>query len=329
MKKRSARMEALLGELMPLAHAVSDNLEPGPDISRLLDWLYEVLVDQDSHAFTTVFETLRAEGLRAIWEFLWDPALDMACTKNYEDDYQSLLIAVPFLAPWTGECRGADRKALTRVLREQEILPRGGKVYWVQKPQSIYVLRVASPLQLWTFNTPGAREPYTWNYGRTTTPTVYLLVGRLEFPMGHIPIWPHPDTLIRAQSEALGWPPNTMDACAPLRWFLERDIAEPDSVEGRTMEMILAAVSAAKHWVEESGVGAEGCQIQVKEGADATLHVFIQPQGRAQHLLCGLAYEAAQVPRDHLVDKLRQVLERLNFTVVIDRPANGNIITLH
>ena len=329
MKKRSARIEALLGEMMPLAHIVSGTLEAGPEMSRLLAFLYEILVDHDSQAFLAVFETLRADGLTGVWEFLWDRALDMACTKNYENGYQSLLIAVPFLAPWTGECRGADRKALTQVLKKQEVIPRPGKIHWVQKPQSIYALRDTSPLLLWMLNTPGATDPYTWNYGHTTTPTMYLLVGRLEFPAQHMPFWPPPEALIQAQAEALGWPPDALDACAPLRWFLEREMDETDSAEERMMEMILAAVSAAKNWIEEAKVNAEDCQILVHDGADATLHVFIQPKGRGKHLLCGLDYEAARVPQGEILGKLRQVFEQFGFAVAMDRPPGEVRATLH
>ena len=329
MRKRSARIEALLGELMPLAHIVPDTLQPGPEMSRLLDLLYGVLVDQDSHALLAIFETLRADGLTAVWEYLWDRALDMACIKGYEDGSQSILIAVPFLAPWTGECRGADRKALTQALKKHEVIPKRGKIHWVQKPQSIYALRDTSPSLLWMLNTPYATDPHTWNYGHTTAPTMYLLVGRLEFSAQHLPFWPNPDVLIQAQAEALGWPQEALDACAPLRWFLEREIEEPDSAEDRMMEMILAAVSAAKNWIEETKVNAEDCQILVHDGADATLHVFIQPKGWGKHLLCGLDYEAAQVPRDQILGKFREVFEQFGFAVGMDRPPGETRATFH
>ena len=68
---------------------------------------------------------------------------------------------------------------------------------------------------------------------------------------------------------------------------------------------------------------AEDCQILVEEGVNAMLHVFIQPNGRGKHLLCGLDYCAAQVPRDRILSQLRTVLEQLDFAVVTDGLREG------
>ena len=144
-----------------------------------------------------------------------------------------------------------------------------------------------------------------------------------------MPFWPAPEALIQAQAEALGWPPDALDACAPLRWFLEREMDEPDSAEDRMMEMILAAVSAAKNWIEELKVDADDCQILVRGGADATLQVFIQPKGQGKHLLCGLDYEAARVPQGEILGKLRQVFEQFGFAVAVDRLPGEVRATLH
>lgn len=329
MKRRSKRIGEMLEELMPLAHAVGGAPNASPETSLLLASLYDLLRDHDSEALHALFQALRADGLTEVWQFLWDRALDMACAKLYGDGRQSLLIAVPFLPPWTGECLAADRTALTQVLKKQGVIPQRGKVHWFPTPQSIYALRDTSPLQLWMLNTAGVNNPYLWGYGQATTPTVYLLVGRLEFSERSEPIWPDPRLLSQAQAEALGWPPDALDACAPLRWFLERDNDEAESVGDRLMEMVFSVVATVKNWTKESEVRAEDCQIIVEERVNGMLHVFIQPNGRGKHLLCGLDYEAAQVPRDQILDQLRSLLEQLDFTLVTDGPRDGALATLH
>ncbi|WP_414039238.1 hypothetical protein ACJU26_08365 [Acidithiobacillus sp. M4-SHS-6] len=315
MRKRSARIEALLGEMMPLAHAVANALKPGSEMSRLLTSLYSILCDLDDEAFQALLETLRAEGLTNLWQFCWEQATAMACEKVYENDYRSLLIAVPFLAPWPGQCSGAERKALSQTLKKLGVIPPRGKIHWVQKPQSIYRMRDTSPLQLWALNTPGAIDPYPWNYGHVTTPTMYLLVGRLEFPEHSDIPWPDPEWLIQAQSEALGWPAEALDACAPLSFFLEQNNDEDESIEDPVLEIVLSVAAAAKNRIEQERLSAESCTIFLEEGADNCIDVSLQSWEKGKTPLCSLDYMAAKLYRVELVEKLKHVLEGFGFSV--------------
>jgi hypothetical protein len=329
MRKRSARIEALLGEMMPLAHAVGHVLKHGPEMSRLLTSLYSIMYDRDDEAFQAVLETLRAEGLTELWQYFWDRATDMACAKTYENGYRSLLIAVPFLAPWSGECRAADRKALSQVLKKQGVIPPRGKIHWVQQPQSIYHLRDTSPMQLWTLNTPGATAPYPWNYGHVTTPTMYLLVGRLEFPEQSRLHWPNPELLIQAQAEALGWPVETLDACGPLQFFLEQVDDEPESMEDPLLEMAFSIAATAKKRIEDEHLAAKDCRVILEFGPASMIHVYLQPRHQHKNLLCSMNYEEATETRTQITDKLKQVLEDFGFPVVWSEPADGVSTKLH
>jgi len=329
MKKRNARVRELLGIFLPLAHAIGNILEQGPEMSRLLALIYNIQWTQDTEAFQVLLRTLRAEGLADMWQFVWDRALDMACAKEYEDGRRSLLIAIPLLAPWSGECRGADRKALTQALKKQGVVPQRGKLIWFPKPQSLNELRDTSPLDFWMLNTPRATEPLPWDYTQATMPTIYLLIGRLEFPKQTAPHWPSPDLLLLAQAEALGWSPDTLDACAPLRWFLERDAEEPETTEDRLMEMVLSAVAAARNRAEELELRTEDCKIIVGNGPGGMLHLSLQPHGRSKSFLCGLDCESAGVPREQTVEKLTQVLEKFSFTVIIGGTDGRPGVTLH
>ena len=329
MRKRSARIEALLGEMMPLAHAVGNALKHGSEMSRLLTSLYSIMYERDDEAFHAVLETLRAEGLIDLWQYYWDRATDMACAKAYENGYRSLLIAVSFLAPWSGECRGADRKALSQILKKQGVIPPRGKIHWVQRPQSIYHLRDTSPMQLWELNTPRATDPYPWNYSHVTTPTMYLLVGRLEFPEQGGLHWPNPELLIQAQSEALGWPVEALDACAPLQFFLERVADEPDSREDRLLEMVFSVAAAAKKQIEEEHLPAKDCRVLLEDGSDNMIHIYLQPKHGRRNLLCSLDYEAARVARTQITDKLKQVLADFGFPVIQSGPAEAPSTKLH
>jgi hypothetical protein len=329
MRKRSARIEALLGEMMPLAHAVGHVLKNGLEMSRLLTSLYSIMFDRDDEAFQAVLETLRAEGLTELWQYLWDRATDMACAKSYENGYRSLLIAVPFLAPWSGECRAADRKALSQVLKKQGVIPPRGKVHWVQQPQSIYHLRDASPMQLWTLNTPTATAPYPWNYSRVTTPTMYLLVGRLEFPEQSRLHWPNPELLIQAQAEALGWPVETLDACGPLQFFLEQVDDEPESMEDPLLEMAFSVAAAAKKRIEDEHIAAKDCRVILEFGPASMIHVYLQPRHQHKNLLCSMKYEEVIETRTQIADNLKQVLEDFGFPVVWSGPADGAPTIVH
>ncbi len=329
MRKRSARIEALLGEMMPLAHAVGNALKHGSEMSRLLTSLYSILCDRDEEAFNAILESLRAEGLTELWQYLWDRATDMACAKSYENGYHSLLIAVPFLAPWSGECRAADRKALSQILKKQGVIPPRGKIHWVQQPQSIYHLRDTSPMQLWTLNTPGATDPYPWNYCHVTTPTMYLLVGRLEFPEQSKLDWPNPELLIQAQAEALGWPVETLDACGPLQFFLEQVDDEPESMEDPLLEMAFPVAAAAKKRIEDEHLAAKDCRVILEFGPASMIHVYLQPRHQHKNLLCSMNYEEAAETRTQITDKLKQVLEDFGFTVVWSGPTDGEVAILH
>ncbi|MBU2848642.1 hypothetical protein HF925_08630 [Acidithiobacillus ferriphilus] len=329
MRKRSARIEALLGEMMPLAHAVGHVLKHGSEMSRLLTSLYSIMYDRDDEAFQAVLEALRAEGLTELWQYFWDRATDMACAKSYDNGFRSLLIAVPFLAPWSGECRAADRKALSQVLKKQEIIPPRGKVHWFQQPQSIYHLRDTSPMQLWTLNTPTATAPYPWNYSRVTTPTMYLLVGRLEFPEQSRLHWPNPELLIQAQAEALGWPVETLDACGPLQFFLEQVDDEPESMEDPLLEMAFSVAAAAKKRIEDEHIAAKDCRVILEFGPASMIHVYLQPRHQHKNLLCSMKYEEVIETRTQIADKLKQVLEDFGFPVVWSGPADGDAAMLH
>jgi hypothetical protein len=83
MRKRNAKVRELLGIFMPLAHAVGNGLERGPEMRELLTVLYEILCYRDREALEAILETLRADGLLTLWQFVWDRALDMACAKNW------------------------------------------------------------------------------------------------------------------------------------------------------------------------------------------------------------------------------------------------------
>ncbi|MCL4525149.1 MAG: hypothetical protein M1492_01390 [Gammaproteobacteria bacterium] len=329
MRKRNARIEALLGEVMPLAHAIGKPLQHGPEMSQLLTSLYSILYERDDEAFHAVLETLRAEGLTDLWQYYWDRATDMACAKAYKNDYRSLLIAVPFLAPWSGECRGADRKALSQVLKTQGIIPPRGKIHWVQRPQSIYHLRDTSPLQLWTLNTPGATDPYPWNYGHVTTPTMYLLVGRLEFPEQSRLHWPNPELLIQAQAEALGWPLEALDACGPLQFFLEQVNDEPESMEDPLLEMAFSIAETAKKRLEDEHLAAKDCRVILEFGPASMIQVYLQPRHQHKNLLCSMNYEEAIETRAQITDKLKRVLVDFGFTVVWSGPADGPPEVIH
>jgi hypothetical protein len=329
MRKRSARIEALLGEMMPLAHAVGHVLKHCSEMSRLLTSLYSIMYDRDDEAFQAVLETLRAEGLTELWQYLWDRATDMACAKSYENGYRSLLIAVPFLAPWSGECRAADRKAPSQVLKKQGVIPPRGKIHWVQQPQSIYHLRDTSPMQLWTLNTPTATAPYPWNYSRVTTPTMYLLVGRLEFPEQSRLHWPNPELLIQAQAEALGWPVETLDACGPLQFFLEQVDDEPESMEDPLLEMAFSVAAAAKKRIEDEHIAAKDCRVILEFGPASMIHVYLQPRHQHKNLLCSMKYEEVIETRTQIADKLKQVLEDFGFPVVWSGPADGAPTIVH
>uniref|UniRef100_E6QC85 Uncharacterized protein n=1 Tax=mine drainage metagenome TaxID=410659 RepID=E6QC85_9ZZZZ len=329
MRKRNARIEALLGEMMPLAHAVGNALKHGPEMSRLLTSLYTILYERDDEAFQAVLETLRAEGLTELWQYYWDRATDMACAKSYDNGFRSLLIAVPFLAPWSGECRAADRKVLSQVLKKHGVIPPRGKVHWIQRPQSIYHLRDTSPMQLWTLNTPGATDPYPWNYGHVTTPTMYLLVGRLEFPEQSRLHWPNPELLIQAQAEALGWPVETLDACGPLQFFLEQVDDEPESMEDPLLEMAFSIAATAKKRIEDEHLAAKDCRVILEFGPASMIHVYLQPRHQHKNLLCSMNHEEATETRTQITDKLKQVLEDFGFPVVWGGSADGVSTKLH
>jgi hypothetical protein len=327
MRKRSARIEALLGEMMPLTHAVGPDLKYGPEMSRLLASLYSILYDRDEAAFQAVLETLRAEGLTELWQYFWDRAIDMACSKSYENGYNSLLIAVPFHVPWSGECRAADRKALSQVLKKHGVIPPRGKLHWFQRPQSIYHLRETSPMELWTLNTPGATEPYPWVYRPVTTPTMYLLVGRLEFPEQSGLHWPDPELLAKAQAEALGWPVETLDACAPLQFFLEQ--VEPESTEDPLLEMAFSIAATAKKRMEDEHLAVKDCKVILEYGPASTIHVYLQPKGDHKHLLCSMDHADVQASRTEITDKLKHALRELGFPVVWSGPSDGEATILH
>jgi len=327
MRKRSARIEALLGEMMPLAHVIGPELKHGPEMSRLLTSLYNILYDRDDEAFHAVLETLRADGLTELWQYFWDRATDMACAKSDENGYRSLLIAVPFLAPWSGECRAADRKALSQALKKQGVIPPRGKVHWVQRPQSIYHLKDTSPMQLWALNTPRATDPYPWNYSQVTTPTMYLLVGRLELPEQNELHWPNPELLIQAQAEALGWPVETLDACAPLQFFLEQ--VEPESMEDPLLEIAFSIAATAKKRIEDEHLAVKDCKVILEYGSASTIHVYLQPRHQHKNLLCSMNYEEATETRTQITDKLTQVLEDFGFTVAWIGPAADTPVIIH
>jgi hypothetical protein len=327
MRKRNARIEALLEEIMPLAHAVGHVLKHCSEMSRLLTSLYSILCDRDEEAFNAILESLRAEGLTELWQYLWDRATDMACAKSYENGYHSLLIAVPFMAPWSGECRAADRKALSQILKKQGVIPPRGKVHWMHRPQSIYHLRDTSPMQLWVLNTPGATDPYRWDYSHVTTPTMYLLVGRLEFPEQSKLHWPNPELLIQAQAEALGWPVETLDACGPLQFFLEQ--VEPESMEDPLLEMAVSIAATAKKRIEDEHLAAKDCRVILEFGPASVINVYLQPRHHLKNLLCSMNYEEATETRTQITDKLKQVLEDFGFTVVWIGPTDEEAAILH
>jgi hypothetical protein len=157
---------------------------------------------------------------------------------------------------------------------------------------------------------------------------MYLLVGRLEF-LKQAPHWPPADTLLQAQAEALGWSPDTLAPCTPLRWFLEREVEEPQTIEDRLMEIVLAAAAAASDRVEALQLRVEDCKIQVENGPDGILHISLQPRGQSRHPLCGLDYASAGAPRDQAAEKLKQVLEEVGFTVIMGEATTRSGVTLH
>ena len=315
MRKRNGRIEAILGEIMPLAHAMGNPLSFDSDLNRIQTDLYNLLCARDEEAFEAVLETFRAEGLVDLWQLCWDQATEMACAKSYENGFRSLLIAVPFLTPWTGTCNAAERKALTKVLKQHQLIPPRGKVQWLLQPQSIYHLRATSPLQLWILNTPGASSPYSWGYSRMTVPGMHLLVGRLEFPEQNMPRWPDPEQLARDQREALGWPEGTLDACAPLHFFLDVGQDEAETEEDHLLEISLTVLSALKKQVEEEHLSAEDCTVCVEARSDNRVNVTLQPKHHHNALLCNLEYNAARINRLALMNKIEQVLTEYGFSV--------------
>ncbi|WP_414040725.1 hypothetical protein ACJU26_01095 [Acidithiobacillus sp. M4-SHS-6] len=124
-------------------------------------------------------------------------------------------------------------------------------------------------------NTPSAIDPYPWNYGPVTTPTMYLLVGRLEFPEQSDLHWPDVEWLIQAQSEALGWPVEALDACAPLSFLLEKVTDEPEFMEDHLLDITFSFVAAAKKHLAEEHLSAEGCTVFLDEGSDNRIEVAL------------------------------------------------------
>lgn len=315
MKKRSGRINAILGEIMPIAHAVGNPLSSDADLSQIQTELYHLLCARDEEAFQAVLETFRAEGLVDLWQFCWDQATEMACAKSYENGFRSLLIAVPFLAPWSGECNATDRKMLTKVLKQHQLIPPRGKLQWLLQPQSIYHLRATSPLQLWILNAPGEPSPYRWNYSRMTVPGMYLLVGRLAFPEQNTPQWPDPEQLARDQREALGWSEGSLDACAPLHFFLEIGQDEPETEEDHLLEISFTVLGALKKQLEEEQLSAEDCTVRVEARSDNHLSVTLQPKYHRKALLCNVEYNATRIHRQALIHKIEQVLTDYGFSV--------------
>lgn len=334
MVSRSHRVLQRLEEWLPLARGLMDRAGKDAQDSgaHLMNAIYECLEHGDQELFQGFLEALRAEGLSEVWQFIWDQAVGFACEKSYTDESRSVLVGQPLLAPWTGRCTAQDRKQITKLLKEQQVLPKRSAVSWAAAPQSAHFLRDVSPVTLWDFNTPGSPAPHWWTYRKEFTPGLQILVGRVELPPGADIEWMDLEDLRNAMASALDWAPQSLGYLAPLLKFLELDEEETlDPLDQMLTNMGFSIRHALQHWLAEVAVPAEECTVLLDAHAPDRLEVYVQAKGKLKAPLCRVEYGAPTLERERILDRVRVVLSDLGVRVlwVVDSGRNGPTWGVH
>ncbi len=265
----SRRIQEFLAEMLPIAHTLVAGEEKASNESSaaLVEALQTLLLDEDREGFLGLLEALRAEGLTEVWEFCWDFALARACDKTDADGYRSVLLGLPLLSAWNGQCSGADRREMTKILREHGCVPKKAKVFWVAMPQRLSRIQDTDPITLWALNTPGLSAPNSWTNKQPFSPGVQILVGRVELPPNTQISWAKQEELRQLLAERLGWSVQSLGIVAPLSNLVEQE-EDPDPEDQMLTELGLTVRHAVQRWMAESP-RTEGCRILLESVAQA------------------------------------------------------------
>ncbi len=324
MPSRSHRVLQRLEELLPIARALLEDDEKivRDHTTRLMQEVQKCLLDDDWQLLQALLESLRAEGLSEVWQFCWDKAIGFACEKAYTNHHRTVLVGLPLLPAWSGTCTAADRKKLTKVLKDQRVLAGKAKLDWFPKPQSIHRLRTTNPVTLWRINTPEQPAPYWWNLGHEFTPGLQVLVGRIELPPREDIHWPDLEGLRNAMTASLGWDSRSLGYLAPLQKFLELDAEElQDPVEQMLTELGFSIRHALQHWLAEEPQPQGGCSVLLEAAEPGTLEVYAQAKGRKKTKLCRVEYSAPSFDRERILDRVRLIIGDLGVSVLWSVPS--------